>query len=286
MEKKDENKSNKSKLKNKKKDIITVENTSTYNNSSVNTLKNEEKLSKINEENEDEEANTIKGDINIEDINTDSNKNINFSTPSNINKIESNEDNNTIINKILFQTQLLAAMTNKLDEKLTYLLSTFISHEHLKGILEERDCREICSNLLCGENMKKVKQNEKKYYYNSSTTEFNKDSLLDFFCDIKCFQKFKELADICKNFDYFRLLNIETVFLFSILCDFYPKNLYLEEISKLAQIILNKNKKISKEILEDFKVKYVKYFTYEIQENKAKEEVISDLFTNLDISNK
>ena len=113
---------NKSKLKNKKKDVIVVDNN--YNNSNVNNLNNE----KLIKQNEEELVNTVKDDIIVNEMNSGSNKNVNFSTPSNLNKVESTEDNNSIINKILFNIQLLAAMTNKMDEKLVYLLSTFISH--------------------------------------------------------------------------------------------------------------------------------------------------------------
>jgi hypothetical protein len=128
----------------------------------------------------------------------------------------------------------------------------------------------------------------KKYIYQTNTKQFTKENLSELFCDLSCFQKFKDVFAIAKKFDYFRLLHIDTIILFCILPQYYHDNLYLDEIKLNADRIIKsqRNKENLKEIQDKIKTKYDKYFLAEEKiiegkSNKAESEVvISDMFEN------
>jgi hypothetical protein len=232
------------KLKNKKKDVITLEGSLIHNppdnDKKQNILVEETKIFK----NEKEEISEPHESNDISSITQ---------------KIKNTENNNITIKKILFKIQLLLSMTNKLDSKILSILSQVLSEEHLKGVLEERDSRGICGNLSCGSKLNLKLEDSEKYYYNFTSKDFSKDSVCDFFCDVKCYQKFKDVLNVTKNFDYLRLLTIDTIYLLSILKEFYADNSYLEEISILSTQILSKQP-LSQEYFSSLKEKYTKFF--------------------------
>ena len=232
---------NLSKLKNKKKDIISAE-------------KAEEKIiPAVNNTNNKKDADTL--------THKDEQNNLKEQE----NSIEGNEGNNSLLNKITFKIQLLFSMTNKLHEKLISIFSKIITVEHLKVILEERDCRGVCGYFKCGT---KLNKKDKKYYYNSTKKEFTKESLSDYFCCSECVQNFIEIYRICEGFDYFRLLNLENIYLLSVINEYDPKNKYLDEISALAKsIISNDNKyKGREDIFKQFRENLDVYFGEEAEE--------------------
>jgi len=198
-------------------------------------------------------------------------------------KVSENQHNNSTLQKILFKIQLLLSMTNKLDSKISLILSQLLSEDHLKCILEERDCRNVCGNILCGEKLKGDKS-KKTFYYNSNIKEFRKENAMEFFCDVRCFQKFKDLTSIAQKFDFLRLLNVETIFVMSILNDFYPQNKYLEEISALSKIILNQERNYldNKEFFEEIRKKYDKFFSEESEEDNKNKHEINQEVSSLD----
>jgi hypothetical protein len=248
----DSNKDKLSKIKQKKKDVIQIE-----------------KTIEIPKEEKNQEEKNQDGPI-IEEVKTElpeSNSNLPQEEKKISDKVSENDQNNSTLQKILFKIQLLLSMTNKLDSKISLILSQILSEDHLKCILEERDCRNVCGNILCGEKLKGDKS-KKTYYYNSNVKDFRKENAMDFFCDVRCFQKFKDLTSIAQKFDFLRLLNVETIFALSILNEFYPKNKYLEEISLLSRNILNQERNYldNKEFFENVKKKYEKFFTEEVEE--------------------
>ncbi len=232
------------KLKNKKKDVISLD------NQKIQIPQKDPDQQMKNDNSEMEEVKTNPP----QKQETDSKE---ISEPQ---KIKESENVNNVIKKILFKIQLLLSMTSKIDAKLIGILSQVLSEEHIKGILEERDCRGICGNVSCGSKIKTKDKDSASYQYNYTSKDFSKDNVLDFFCDVRCYQKFKEILIITKNFDYLRLLNIETVYLFSILKEFYSDNSYLEEISVLADQILS-NQKIQGEYYAGLKEKYTNFFS-------------------------
>jgi hypothetical protein len=287
MEKTNNNSSGLNKIKNKKKDIITVDNTDINVNKTHDDVKEKENI-KDDNKNEINKEEVVNTDIIVEKVEKE-----NATTPlKNTNELESSESNKSLINKIIYNFQLLLSLSKKVDDKLINFASLYLSLEHFEAILEERDCKGICGNMLCGSKLDKSKQ--KKYYYNSNTKQFSKNDIDEYFCDIKCFQKFKDVLQIAKTFDYFRLLNLETLIIFSILPEYYPSNKYLDEITKNAKIILEKNRKIDDknfpELLSKIKKKYDKYFLdEEFEEDKetAKEEIgksFDKMFDNMNIT--
>jgi hypothetical protein len=141
----------------------------------------------------------------------------------------------------------------------------------------------FCGNILCGEKLKGDKS-KKTFYYNSNIKEFRKENAMEFFCDVRCFQKFKDLTSIAQKFDFLRLLNVETIFVMSILNDFYPQNKYLEEISALSKIILNQERNYldNKEFFEEIRKKYDKFFSEESEEDNKNKHEINQEVSSLD----
>ena len=114
--------------------------------------------------------------------------------------------------------------------------------------------------------------------------KFRKENAMEFFCDVRCFQKFKDLTSIAQKFDFLRLLNVETIFVMSILNDFYPQNKYLEEISALSKIILNQERNYldNKEFFEEIRKKYENFFSEESEEDNKNNQEINQEVSSLD----
>jgi len=238
------------KLKNKKKDVIRAD---------INVQDNKTKT--VTEEK------VITGDIKEgktsgANSENDQEKNESSNAKPNLKEIDSNENNKKFLNKIILNLQFLLSLCNKVDEKLLNIFSVFLSTEQFQSILEERDCRGLCGNMLCDTKKFEKNSQEKKYFYGESQTNFSKENINDLFCNVRCFQKFKDVYEIAKKFDYFRLMHIDAISLFSILSDYYPENYYLTEIKLNAENILSnhKNKLNLNEIKDKIKLKYDKYF--------------------------
>ncbi len=265
------------KLKNKKKDIIQAEmqpvtqssmsktNDNKDNKENDNIKDNKDKLeieTKVINENEQKDEKDEKE----ENINKDSNTN-SGTLPADEN-IQKSKANDSTINKIIFNIQLLLSVNDNVDIKLINTICLYLSHDNLKVIIEERECRGVCSNPICckivGDNSSSG--SNKKYYYDAMSDNFTKDDIFTMFCCIECFNLFKEFSIIASRFDYFRFLKIESLYLFYILPNYYKKSEYLNKISDLAKSILDKNKVFENErirdasILTNLKEKYDKYF--------------------------
>jgi hypothetical protein len=268
------------KLKNKKKDIIISEAVITEQKPK------QEQHTKIEQENKKDSliitsqdnsnnSENIKENIDLQNSTTNKEKKkvtfkenpeiTEIKNEKNTNKkmnINNNIDSNKIINSIIYDIQLYLSLNDKIDEKLYNLITEYLSTEHLKNILEERDCRSVCSNMLCG---KEFVKNDKSVYFNSKKKEFVKVDLVDFFCDVKCFQKFKDLMEKAGKFDYLKFVQVDFIYPLTRLDDFYPNNLYIKKITKSAKILLSE-KHESNEVLEILKQKYNKYFMPELDE--------------------
>jgi hypothetical protein len=235
----------KEKLKNKKKDIISSE--------TEEPIKIEEpKIEPV-----------------LEEIKTEKKKVTFVETKDEIKK-ENNSIISAYINKLIFNIQLLFSMHAKLDEKLYTLLINYLSKEHLKDILEERDCKEFCGNVLCGKKLNRDKN--KKLYYDSRQKEFIKEEIFDFFCDVRCMQKFKDAVKISQKFDYFTLARLDALCYFRALPDYFGDNMYISNIAKFSNMILAEIKKDPEE-LKHFEKKVNDYF--EIDEKELDNITIS-----------
>lgn len=174
--------------------------------------------------------------------------------------------NNNIMNQIIFNIQLLFSVEKLLEKKIYEIFLNFLSIDHLKAVLEERDCIEICGNILCNKHIEKPKT--KKYFYDSRKKEFAKEDMLSFFCDVRCFQAFKDAIKIANNFDFLRLFKFESLFIMFNTKNYYPNEIYLKKISHLTKILFESSlKKIDDVTLDMLKAKYDNYFN-----DKAKKE--------------
>jgi hypothetical protein len=238
------------KLKNKKKDVIVAD---------INMQDNKTKTVSEVKVSTSDIIEGKKSDGNSENKQTN---NESSNIIPNIKEIDSNENTKKSLNKIILNLQFLLSLCDKVDEKLLNIFSVFLSTEQFQSILEERDCRGLCGNMLCDRKIFSKNSGEKKYIYSTTPTNFLKENVNDFFCDVRCFQKFREVYEIAKKFDYFRLMHIDSISLFSILSDYYPENYYLTEIKLSAENILANNKnKLNLNVIKDkIKLKYDKYF--------------------------
>jgi len=266
------------KLKNKKKDVIVADiSTVAPNAKPVNegTLPTDSNNNKI-------PSNPITASIHENKTLTSNTQKEEGNAPSKKNEIEDNDSSKNLINKIILNLQFLLSISNKVDAKLLNLCSYFLSTEHFQSILEERDCREICGNMLCDKKIIEKASHGKKYTYHSNVQQFSKENPAELFCDMSCFQKFKDAYAVAKKFDYFRLLHIDTIILFYILPDYYPDNIYLTEVKLNAERILNsykKNKNIDITI-DKVKKNYNNYF-YE-EKLKEGQENNEDIWKSLE----
>ena len=111
----------KSKLKNKKKDVISLNDTSTPSPSTTTSKTN----------------NTEPQQPPIDNL------------PEQF-YLEMNKNTTHLIDKVLWEIQVLLAMTNSIDDKLKNCFVPLLSKEHINNILEERESRNVCGNFQCG----------------------------------------------------------------------------------------------------------------------------------------
>jgi hypothetical protein len=247
------NTTKKDKLKNKKKDIITQDNQFTKQEPKKKPDQEIQQELTVQPQGKEqtEKKVTFKDDI---EVNT-------FKPTSATKETKAPEISNKI-NKILttisFNIQLLLSLYSQVDDKLYAILSKYLSPEHVKNILEERDCRSICGNMLCGQKLQKPEV--KKYYYDSKKKDFIKDDIIDYFCDIKCLQKFKDLCKLSQAFDYFSLMRLDFLIMLSVLPDYFPEIKYIDKIATLSKTIIEE-KKPSQADIDRYSLVYQKYFT-------------------------
>ncbi len=237
------------------------ENTDKDIENKINTIDNSKndshgKTTITNKEKKSIEFNTEKQPINNEHSNND--------TKKEINKSNSDENKNSnVINKIIFNIhfniQLFLSSKKKINRKLFDILMNFLSIDHLKAILEERDCIGLCGNILCDKVIEKRKT--KKSFYNSQLKDFVKDDVLGYFCDIKCFQLFKDAIKLSNNFDYLRLFKFESLFIFFNLKNYFSDEIYMKKISSIVKPVYENTLKNVDELTFDLlKTKYDNYF--------------------------
>lgn len=288
------------KLKNKKKDVIfadnmretpikkSEENTKDQNNS-INSSENKQNnlqnpLLEDFEKEKFAKKEINNSTINQKDITDDTNKERKMNEEKKDVKnldAEQSSTNNNYINHVIFNIQLFFSQNKKICPKIYELLINFLSVDHLKAILEERDCLELCGNILCNNQLSKLKT--KKYFYNSKTKEFEKEDVLSFFCDVRCFQKFKDAMKIANNFDYLRLFKFDTLYVLYNSKNFYIGEIYLKKIAYLIKPLYENSLKNVDEITIDIiKTKYENYFNVKNDEtNKNIENEIIDSKENV-----
>ena len=244
------------KLKNKKKDIITINpleilgQNSLKNNFKDKTkaeIKKEKKLieeNKINAQPLSSNKIHTKGEINIFKNNA---KDVIYTLP---------EDKNSLflLKKITSRLEYIFSYNDKIDDKLFKLISPLLSVNNYNSILEERETLDFCGNFLCGKKITS-KVPEGVFSEDKVGNKFSSVHLDNFFCSKECFDKFQELVKIAtKNYKISNLLNIDSIIIFEALQDYYEKDEELTRISNLGDNLLEtyirNNKSEEKEIRE------------------------------------
>ena len=243
------------KLKNKKKDIITINpleilGQNSLKNNFKDKTKAEKKEKKLIEENK----------INAQPLS--SNK---IHTNDEINIFKNNakdaiytlpEDKNSLflLKKITSRLEYIFSYNDKIDDKLFKLISPLLSVNNYNSILEERETLDLCGNFLCGKKITS-KVPEGVFAEDKVSNKFSSVHLDNFFCSKECFDKFQELVKIAtKNYKISNLLNIDSIIIFEALQDYYEKYEELTRISNLGDNLLEtyirNNKSEEKEIRE------------------------------------
>lgn len=215
----------KSKLKNKKKDIISLNDNTPSTTSSTSTTTTTTK------ENPQQPSND-------------------YNLPEQF-FLELNKNTTHIIDKILWEIQVLLAMTNSVDVKLKNCFVPLLSKEHIHNILEERESRNICGNFQCATFINDKTKSE--FSYNVINKQYSKIVPHDYFCSIECFNIFKQITHSCiEQFDYFKLLSLNTLFLLANIKFYYPEHSNLTKIAELSENLieeyLNHNKEVKSKL--------------------------------------
>lgn len=256
------------KLKNKKKDIIQPEKAliqTLLNNAetkeATDKVKNNNLSNNLNNNNEISNNKTSQEEVKNSNIETNDN-NTNSNNLNIMSNIPDNSKTIKLFDKIITTIQEYLALTTKVDAKLFQILTSYISMDQLKVILEERDCLNICGNLQCDNGIESSLS--KKFKFNLQTKEFSRDDVKDFFCSEKCFEAFKALMIQIASYDYLLVTAFEPIYVLSRIEDFYPQNKYLKNLSLAAKNFINFKYK-DKETKE-LRDKYNKFFIPELDD--------------------
>lgn len=168
--------------------------------------------------------------------------------------LELNHNTSFLMNKILFEIQLLFSMTDKIDDKLNKAISPLLSQENLKNILLERECRSICGYPRCNNQI--TNKTTGKASFNKLLNLFSTKDIEDYFCSDECIQCFKTQSLLSDKFDYVNLISLDNILMFSTIQDYYPPNKYLTRIASLAQNLLDEFERHNKQLKLDDYFKY------------------------------
>ena len=242
------------KLKNKKKDVITINPLEVLN---ANSLKNNFK-DKTKEEIKKEKKLIQENKLNSQPLSSNQMHTAKDLSSLNSNKgyycLVSDKNNSFLMDKIIVKLENFLSYSEKIDEKLYKLLSTLLSVKQYNDILEERECLNICGNLLC-DNIIKNKEEKGTFSYDNIRNKFGTENLGNVFCCKNCFGIFQKAVKYsAKNYKYENLFNLDIILLFEALQDYYEKDDDLTRISNLATNLLDTyirhNKNIENEIKE------------------------------------
>ena len=196
--------------------------------------------------------------------------------------LELNKNTTHLIDKILWEIQVLLAMTNSVDLKLKNCLVPLLSKEHIQNILEERESRDVCGNFQCGRVINT--KSKSVYNYNVIKKQYTKVDPQDYFCSVDCFNIFKQITkSSIDKFDYFKLLSLDTIFLLANIKNYYPEQNNLNRIADLSENLiqdyLNHNKEAKSKLGSYFqrrRLKITKMFIDDFDELIKDNEFNSD----------
>ena len=243
------------KLKNKKKDVISINPLEILGQNSLKNNFKDKTKEEIQKEKRLIEENKLNSQpLSSKQIHTQKEINKNIENKNGNQKFILPENKNSLflMQKIVSQIEYLFSYNDILEEKIYKLLVPLLSVNDYNNILEERETLDICGNFLCG---KKIvsKVPEGVYSDDSISKKFDNVHLDNMFCSKECFDKFQKLVKFAaKNYKFSNLLSIDTILLFEALQDYYEKDEELTRISELGDNLLEtyirENKKDEKEI--------------------------------------
>jgi hypothetical protein len=243
------------KLKNKKKDVISINPLEILGQNSLKNNFKDKTKEEIQKEKRLIEENKLNSQpLSSKQIHTQKeiNKNIENKNGNQKYILPENKNSLFLMQKIVSQIEYLFSYNDILEEKIYKLLVPLLSVNDYNNILEERETLDICGNFLCG---KKIvsKVPEGVYSDDSISKKFDNVHLDNMFCSKECFDKFQKLVKFAaKNYKLSNLLSIDTILLFEALQDYYEKDEELTRISELGDNLLEtyirENKKDEKEI--------------------------------------
>lgn len=245
------------KLKNKKKDVITINpleiigQNSLKNNFKDKTkeeIKKEKKLiqeNKINTQPLSSNKIHTKKEINIFKGKENSNNQPKYILPE-------DKNNLFLLEKIKAKLETLFSYNDIVEEKMCKLLTPLLSVNNYNSILEERETLDICGNFLCGKKIKS-KIPEGVFAFDNISQKCSSVHLSNIFCSKECFDKFQEMVKYSsKNYNIQNLLNIDSILLFASLQDYYENDEDIKRIADLGDNLLEtyirRNKSEEKDI--------------------------------------
>ena len=255
-----ENKDKLKKIKNKKKDVISINPLELLGK---NPLKNNFK-DKTKEEIKKEKKLIEENKINAQPLSSNQvfyNKNKKQNITSCPYILPEDKNNTFLLGKILSKLENIFSYTDVVEEKIVKLITPLLSVNNYNSIIEERETLNICGNFLCGKEIKD-KTPDGVLSYDNITKKYETKHVSNVFCSKNCldiFQNFVKSA--VNNKSPQNLLILDNILILESLQDYYENDEDLNRVSELGDNLLEtfirNNKKEEKEIREYCKKKRI-----------------------------
>ena len=255
-----ENKDKLKKIKNKKKDVISINPLELLGK---NPLKNNFK-DKTKEEIKKEKKLIEENKINAQPLSSNQvfyNKNKKQNITSCPYILPEDKNNTFLLGKILSKLENIFSYTDVVEEKIVKLITPLLSVNNYNSIIEERETLNICGNFLCGKEIKD-KTPDGVLSYDNITKKYETKHVSNVFCSKSCldiFQNFVKSA--VNNKSPQNLLILDNILILESLQDYYENDEDLNRVSELGDNLLEtfirNNKKEEKEIREYCKKKRI-----------------------------
>ena len=233
----DKNKDKLKKLKNKKKDVISINPLEMLGN---NPLKNNFK-DKTKEEIKKEKKILEQNKINAQPLSSNQiffNKNKSDIITECPYILPDDKSNISLIKKIVSKFETLFSYNDIVEERIVKLICPLLIVDNYNSILEERESLDICGNFLCG---KKIEEKipDGVFSYDKVADKYDSKHMSNVFCSKKCFDTFQNFVkSVTKNKNYNNLLILDNILIFDSLQDYYDKDEELSKISELGNKLL------------------------------------------------
>ena len=255
-----ENKDKLKKIKNKKKDVISINPLELLGK---NNLKNNFK-DKTKEEIKKEKKLIEENKINAQPLSSNQvfynkNKKQNITNCPYI--LPEDKNNTFLLGKILSKLENIFSYTDVVEEKIVKLITPLLSVNNYNSIIEERETLNICGNFLCGKEIKD-KTPDGVLSYDNITKKYETKHVSNVFCSKNCLDTFQNFVkSAVNNKSPQNLLILDNILIFESLQDYYENDEDLNRVSELGDNLLEtfirNNKKEEKEIREYCKKKRI-----------------------------